>query len=134
MSLTLTICQTCNQSQNRASDPNQQTDGQRLIQDVMALALHRQQSVRIVPQACLWACRRACTILIQEEGKFGYLAGDFLPHPSAAEAILDWCAKMEGTQDGVIAFKNWPAGMKGRFIARIPPLLSPKDSQKEGNA
>ena len=59
---------------------------------------------------------------IQSPGKTGYLAGRFEAGLPAAEAILDWSAAQARSSDGAVAYKQWPEGIKGHFIARIPAI------------
>lgn len=134
MSIRLTICQTCKRPDEMSDDVSGQTHGQVLTAHIAALAQAREQDVELIRQECLWACRRSCTILIKSVGKFGYIAGDFSANTSAAEAILDWCAKMAAASDGKVAFREWPEGMKGKFIARIPPANENAEPQIGGTS
>ena len=76
--------------------------------------------VQVVPIACLWACAHACAVHIRAPGKTGYIAGRFEPGRDAAEAILDFAAAHARSDDGAVPYRQWPEGIKGNFIARIP--------------
>ncbi len=50
-----------------------------------------------------------------------YLAGGFKPDREAAEAILAWFDLHGQSERGEVPFRAWPNGMRGHFIARLPP-------------
>lgn len=80
----------------------------------------RGQRLEIVGHECLWACKHSCAILLEDKVRTGYLGGYFAPEDSDADAVLDWCAAHAKTSDGNVPFIEWPQGMRGHFIARIP--------------
>jgi len=116
----LTICSTCAFSKMSAFDDEGNTGGQLLSRAIKERAATHEAEVEIVDHACLWACTKPSNVLIEQNGKTGYLAGGFKPGPEAADAILDWCAAYDRSVDGEVDFADWPHGMLGRFIARIP--------------
>jgi predicted metal-binding protein len=77
--------------------------------------------IAIDDMACLFACARHCAVHIRAPGKIGYVLGGFAPDAAAAEAILDYAAAYRHTGDGVVPYAQWPDGVKGHFIARVPP-------------
>ena len=54
-------------------------------------------------------------------GKIGYVLGDFAPDSESAEAILEYTVHHAESEHGKVAYANWPAGVKGHFIVRVPP-------------
>ena len=42
----------------------------------------------------------------------------------AAEAIVDWFDLHGASEDGWVSFRQWPDGMRGHFIARMPPDIA----------
>ena len=62
--------------------------------------------------------------MLQDDEKTGYLAGDFEPEDKDALAILDWCDAHKRSNDGAVPFAEWPKGIRGHFIARIPKAKS----------
>jgi predicted metal-binding protein len=67
-------------------------------------------------------CRRHCNVLFRDDQRFSYLAGDLKPIRETAEAILDWFDLHGRSEMGAVPFRQWPAAMRGRFIARFPPM------------
>jgi predicted metal-binding protein len=61
-------------------------------------------------------------VLFRDDQRFSYLAGDLKPLRETAEAIIDWFDLHGSSEMGAVAFRRWPAAMRGRFIARFPPL------------
>lgn len=115
----LVVCTTCRHSADEPVDADGVCGGQRLLQAVAAAA-ERAPELRVEEQACLWACRSHCTVYLAQGGKPGYLAGTFAPTAEAAEAIVDFARRYAASTDGAVPYRDWPEGMKGRFIARLP--------------
>jgi len=116
----LTICTTCKFARDQAYDANGRTGGEILRDKLIQMQDERETSLRIVGHECLWACKHSCAVLLEDEKRTGYLAGYFGPEDEDAAAILDWCEAHDRTNDGNVPFIEWPQGMRGHFIARIP--------------
>ncbi len=113
--VSVVVCTTC-----RAPDAG---DGAAL-----AAALHAVRAgdptlygVAVHGMACLFACRDACTVHLRAPGKIAYVLGRFVPGTAAARAILDYARAYAASEDGEVAFADWPEGVKGHFITRTPP-------------
>lgn len=120
MTQKLTVCTTCKFSKESAYDKDGRTGGEllwNLLEDSRSV---RGLSLDIVGHECLWACKHSCAVLLEDEKRTGYLAGYFSPGDKDAQAILDWCEAHDRTEDGNVPFIEWPQGMRGHFIARIP--------------
>ena len=74
--------------------------------------------------ACLMGCEHGCNIAIQKDGKFSYVLGRFDGTPEDAEAVAEFAAGHRESETGQVPFKQWPQGVKGHFVSRIPPLPS----------
>ena len=120
MSQTLIVCTTCKFSKETAFSPAGKTGGKLLREKIEEIQTSRKTGRKVVGHECLWACNHSCTIMLQDKNKTGYLAGYFEPTDDAAEAIVDWCDAHEKSDDGAVPFAEWPQGMRGHFIARIP--------------
>jgi len=120
MPVSLTICSTCKFAPGRAFGPDGASGGQTLLAAVREAARNRPAPPTIASHECLWSCSQSVSVMIAGPGKPGYLAGRFVPGPEAAQALLDWCDAYGQSPDGAVPFRQWPAGMKGHFIARIP--------------
>ncbi|CAM3110639.1 DUF1636 domain-containing protein [Brevundimonas diminuta] len=115
----LVVCSTCRLSTNEPVDADGVSGGRLLLQAV-ATAARGAPELRVEEQACLWACRSHCTVYLAQGGKPGYLAGTFTPTAEAAEAIVDFARRYVASPDGAVPYRDWPEGMKGHFIARLP--------------
>lgn len=115
----LVVCSTCRLSPDEPVDAEGVSGGRRLLQAVTAAAA-RAPELRVEEQACLWACRSHCTVYLAQSGKPAYLAGTFAPTAEAAEAIVDFARRYAASPDGAVPYRDWPEGMKGHFIARLP--------------
>ncbi len=94
-----------------------------LARHIEGARARRHMNIEIVQHPCLWSCKQSCAIQLQDENRTGYHAGGFSPDLPTAEAILDWVAAHERTVDGDVPFAEWPAAMKGHFIARLPNIM-----------
>ncbi len=70
---------------------------------------------------CLFACTSHCTAYIRAERRLGYVLGRFVPSREHAVALLDYISHYLDSSDGVVPYANWPEGVKGRFLVRVPP-------------
>ncbi len=122
MSRDIVFCETCkfNEEQKLAEDGR--TGGEMLAQEMRDLLAERgRDDVAVTMQRCLWSCSRHCNVLLRDDEKFSYLTGSFAPERSSAEALLDWFDMHDASETGEVSFRQWPDGMRGHFIARIPP-------------
>jgi predicted metal-binding protein len=123
MTTTLLLCETCGQD---AVEPNAARKGERFAAEVEGLLQAQLEAgappLTIKRTRCLMACQRHCTAVLQAPGKIAYVLGDFAPEREAAEALLDYTRKYQQSDTGQVPFRTWPAGIKGKFVARIPPL------------
>jgi predicted metal-binding protein len=123
MTTTLLLCETCGQDD---AAPSATRKGELFAAEVEGL-LQEQLAAGAPPLSikrtrCLMACQRHCTAVLQAPGKIAYVLGDFQPEREAAEALLDYSRKYQQSDSGQVPFRTWPAGIKGKFVARIPPL------------
>lgn len=116
------VCSTCRHSGEEKTGPDGASGGETLARTLEAIIAERGRAdVRLRRQACLWSCTRHCNVWIQDSERFSYIAGGFAPDREAAEAILAWFDLHGATEDGLVPFREWPQGMRGHFIARLPP-------------
>lgn len=116
---TVTVCVTC----RREDAPEDSVAGVQMkacLEDEFkrrpALA-----GVRVIEQRCLMACQRGCVVALRAPAKMAYVVGDFAPEAEAADAIADYLEQYQESPDGVVRFAYWPQGIKGHFVARLPP-------------
>ena len=122
---TITVCTTCRQPalrEDRARTPC----GEEMLRQVEAAAAGV-DAVKVRPVACLMGCEHGCNIAISDDNKLTYVLGSFTPDTDAAEALVEYAAKHADSPSGVVPFREWPQGVKGHFVARVPPLDSVPD-------
>ncbi|MEE9452841.1 MAG: DUF1636 domain-containing protein [Paracoccaceae bacterium] len=119
MTTVITVCDTCNYSAEEKMLEGK-TGGEMLAEHVERLAAGTDIEIR--RQSCLMGCERHCNIAIQAEGKLSYVLGKFAPDADAAEAVLEYAERHAQSETGQVPFKQWPQGVKGHFVARIPAL------------
>ena len=118
----IVMCTTCKFSATDQTGPDGRTGGEVLIAHMREAIAARGCGVAVQTQACLWNCRRHCSVILRDEDRFSYVTGDHEPSREQADAILDWFAAHGGTATGEVPFREWPQRMKGHFIARVPPV------------
>lgn len=117
---TITVCTTCRQPALR-DDKNRSPCGEALLRAV-EVAAEGIAGISVRPIACLMGCEHGCNIAIQDDGKLAYVLGSFGPSAEDASAIVGYAAKHAESPTGVVPYRDWPQGVKGHFVARIPPL------------
>lgn len=120
MSVTIFVCDTC-RFDEREKTRDGRTGGERLAEAVEAAAAGR-ADIEVRRHSCLMGCDRHCNVALAATGKLTYVLGAFEPTPASAEAILAYAALYGGSETGVVPYKQWPEGVKGHFIARVPPI------------
>lgn len=123
MTTWITVCDTCRRPEAEPVGPDSdRTCGRRLAALVETAAAAGAGGVAVRRHSCLMGCTRACNVVVQAEGKTAYSLGGFAPDTEAADAIVDWAALHAASETGVVPYRSWPKGVKGRFVSRHPPL------------
>lgn len=119
----LVVCSTCRMGPDNQEDEHGVRGGARLLEALRAVAATEDglDGLTLEPMPCLFACSSYCTIHIRAPGKIGYVLGSFQPTAEAAEAILTYARHYMASEEGVVPYRDWPAGVKGHFIVRTPP-------------
>lgn len=117
------VCSTCRQSPDRRENQAGRRGGAALAAAIEELQRTepRYANIAVDQMPCLFACSRHCTVHIRAAGKIGYVLGDFLPDADSARAILDYALHHAASEHGQVPYADWPQGVKGHFIVRIPP-------------
>lgn len=117
----IVLCTTCRYSAESKTGPDGRTGGELLISHMREVLRETgRDDVRLETQACLWNCKRHCSVVLRDDERFTYVTGDNAPERSQAEAILAWFDLHGATQTGEVPFRQWPDAMRGHFIARVP--------------
>lgn len=116
-------CNTCRHSGDAREDADGVRGGARLFALLRDLADNDRayDGIAVEEMPCLFACKDHCTVHIRAPGKVGYILGRFAPDAEAARAILDYAARHAESPEGRVAYSDWPDGVKGHFIVRVPP-------------
>ena len=123
MTARLVVCATCRFSSEEPVDAAGLSGGRRFLDAVTAVIEENGVAeLRVEEQACLWACSSHCSVYLAEEGKPAYLAGRFAPTPEDAEAIVAFARLYANSLEGAVPYREWPEGVKGHFIARLPVI------------
>ena len=121
MTTTIFVCDTCRFSLLDKTGPDGRTGGEVLAGAVEALAAGRDR-IAVARQSCLMGCERHCNVAVTAPGKLSYVLGQFAPSEESAAAIVEYALCHAGTDTGQVPFKQWPQGVKGHFVARIPAV------------
>jgi len=119
---TITVCTTCRQPHLR-EDKERVPCGEAMLELISAAGAV--QGVEVRGTACLMGCEHGCNIAISAPDKLTYVLGSFTPTQDDAEAIAAYAALHAQSPSGAVPFRQWPQGVKGHFIARVPPLNMP---------
>ncbi len=117
------VCTTCRPALDASGGAEGCCGGELLFQALQDVLVRHpaEGALTLQPMSCLFACTSACTVYIRAPGKMGYLLGRFAPTGEDALALLDYAAAHLRSRDGTVSFADWPEGVKGHFIARLPP-------------
>ena len=118
----LVVCTTCRVSADQPGAGGRA--GEAMLQALAeALPGHAAErlGLSLQPMPCLFACASACTVHLRAPGRISYLLGRMEPDARAAQALLDYAAAYLRAPEGIVPLAEWSEGVKGRFIARLPP-------------
>ena len=113
------VCNTCRVSAEDRETAGGERGGALLAAALRALAAGTGVAIQEMP--CLFNCAQHCSVHLRAPGKIGYVLGRFEPTDEAARAILDYAIAYAASADGVVPYRQWPEGVKGHFIVRVPP-------------
>ena len=121
MTTTIFVCDTCRWTVEDKTAPCGRTGGEILAGHVERLAggLDR---IEVRRQSCLMGCERHCNTAVGAPGKLTYVLGAFAPGEEAAAAVVAYACLHRDSETGQVPFRQWPAAVKGHFMARIPAL------------
>lgn len=123
--ITVVVCTTCGQQEDSADGMRPGEHFANRVEEALkqhALSDVGEPVVQLQRTRCLMSCKRSCSAALHQSGKYSYVFGEFTPDVDSAEALLDFTAGYRVSDTGQVPFKQWPQGIKGHFVARIPPL------------
>ncbi|MET0309504.1 MAG: DUF1636 domain-containing protein [Sphingomonas sp.] len=117
------VCNTCRHSPESREDAEGVRGGARLAEAVRTTAASdpRYAGIAVEEMPCLFACADFCTVHLRAPGRIGYVLGRFTPDAEAATAILDFAVHYAASAEGQVPYRDWPQGVKGHFLVRVPP-------------
>lgn len=117
------VCSTCRVSPDIREDAEGRRGGALLAEALCRIQASEQRyaDVAVQPMPCLFACDAHCTVHVRAPGKIGYVMGRFVPDEDSARAILDYAVKHGESAEGKVRYADWPQGVKGHFLVRVPP-------------
>ena len=118
MTTTIFVCDTCRYSVEEKTCEGR-TGGEMLAGHIEALA-GGDAALTVRRVSCLMGCERHCNVSVAAPGKLTYVIGRFAPERDAAEAIVDYARLHAAAETGRVPFREWPQGVKGHFVARVP--------------
>ena len=119
MTATITVCDTCRYAEAETAADGL-TGGARFAGHVEAAAAGM-AGITVRRFSCLMGCDHHCNAGLSAPGKIAYVLGRFAPTAEDAAALVAYAALYAGSRGGAVPFTQWPEGVKGRFIARMPP-------------
>lgn len=119
----IVVCSTCRVSADAREDAAGERGGALLARHLRAEAAGDVScaSITIETMPCLFACSRHCAVHVRAPGKIGYVLGDFTPDAQSARALLAYAKAHDASTEGQVRYADWPDGVKGHFIVRVPP-------------
>jgi predicted metal-binding protein len=127
MTTTIFVCDTCRYSAEHRTGPGEKTGGEMLAERIEQLA-SAAPGIEVRRQSCLMGCEGFCNTAVTAPGKLTYVLGRFAPTDASAEAVVDYARLHAASATGQVPFRQWPPGVKGHFVARIPavgPAIGP---------
>jgi len=121
MTTTIFVCDTCRFSVEEKTDSQGRTGGE-ILAGLIEAAAAGESGIAVRRQSCLMGCERHCNTAVTAPGKLTYVLGAFQPGPEAAAAVVDYARLHRESVTGRVPFRQWPAGVKGHFQARIPAI------------
>lgn len=113
------VCDTCRFSADERDSPQGVRGGALLAAALREAADGTGVAIQTMP--CLFNCGQHCSVHLRAPGKIGYVLGRFEPTAEAARAIVDYAVAYADSDEGLVPYRQWPEGVKGHFIVRVPP-------------
>lgn len=125
MTTTIIVCDTCRYSvEEKTTKTNEgiEKSGGELLAEQIEEQAQGVEGLEVRRQSCLMGCERHCNTAVSAPGKLTYVIGKFDPSAESAEAVVAYAKLHAESEKGQVPFREWPQGVKGHFVARIPPL------------
>ena len=122
MPSTIIVCDTCRwQPDLRRREEDGKTGGE-VLAGLIERTAQEAGAVQVRRHSCLMGCKRHCNVAVTAPGKVSFYLTEFAPEQASAEAIVAYAELHAGSEDGIVPRTEWPEGVKGHFMGRIPVL------------
>ncbi len=111
---TLYICITC----RRAGEADGPRPGELLADATLTAA--QGSGVAVTRVKCLANCNRGASAAMRASGSWTYIFGGL--DESCAGALITGTRMLADAPDGILPWRGRPELLKGRLVARVPPL------------
>jgi predicted metal-binding protein len=112
------VCITCRQAGDLEREPRPGV----LLADAAELAAAGSE-VEVRRLRCLANCTRGPSAAMRANGSWTYVFGGLDPaDPACADALIAGARLLAAAGDGILPWRGRPESLKGRLIARVPPL------------
>ena len=129
---TIIVCDTCRwQAETRRRESDGRTGGEILAEQIEQRA-DREPRVTVRRHSCLAGCQRHCNAVVTAAGKYAYYLTGFAPEAESAEAIVRYAALHADSDDGRVPMRQWPEGVRGHFMGRVPPTEATEPTEPAG--
>lgn len=112
------VCETC-RHQDGDREKDGVTGGAALATALLA-EVEDTDGITVRTMKCLMACDRHCAAHVRAPGKMAYTLGALSVEQGSAEALLSYARAYRQSETGVVPFREWPQGVKGKFVSRSP--------------
>ena len=117
----LFVCDSCRFTKADREAADGRRGGEMLACHLEALAAD-DPLIEVRRHTCLMGCDHHCNVALAARGRFTYVMGSFAPDAGAAEAILAFARLYAQSPTGQVPYRQWPVGVKGHFVSRVPAL------------
>jgi predicted metal-binding protein len=111
---TLYVCTTC----RRGGEPDEPRPGELLAAATLSAA--QGSGVAVTRVKCLANCNRGLSAAMRANGSWTYIFGGL--DESCAAALITGTRMLADAADGILPWRGRPELLKGRLVARVPPI------------
>ncbi len=123
---TIIVCDTCRWEPDvRRRESDSKTGGE-VLAELVERKAEAEPRVAVERHSCLAGCKRHCNVTVVSDGKYSYYLTQFAPDAESAAAIVQYAALHSESENGIVPIRQWPDGVRGHFMGRIPPRTAPE--------
>ncbi len=119
---TIIVCDTCRWEPDVRHRESDGKTGGEILAELIEREADGEPRVSVQRHSCLAGCKRHCNATVVGKGKYSYYLTQFSPDADSAAAIVRYAALHSESENGIVPLRQWPEGVRGHFMGRIPPL------------